>query len=94
MTNKQKSSKANSVSELPLQMRRLCARAVCGKPIDDKRTVKGLVVLFKRMQSCRQEGTAFLSSQPTLPNLRARGHQTKARAASRVARAEHRTLVR
>jgi endogenous inhibitor of DNA gyrase (YacG/DUF329 family) len=29
------------MSELPLQMRRLCTHAQCGKPISDKRTIKG-----------------------------------------------------
>lgn len=41
MTDKHESSEANSVSELPLQMRRICTRALCAQSIDDKRTVRG-----------------------------------------------------
>lgn len=78
MKNKQKSSKANSVSELPLQMRRLCARAVCGKPIDDKRTVKGSSFCsseckaadkkarrsYRANQHCRTCGRAAINERP------------------------------
>jgi len=41
MKDGQKSNPANPVSKLPIQMCRICARALCGEPIDDKRTVKG-----------------------------------------------------
>ena len=35
------STRGDLVPELPLQMRRLCTHALCGKAIDVKRTVKG-----------------------------------------------------